>query len=243
MNAEKHTYRKVDKLNTTSVVQQIIDYLTSAIMRKEYVPGSRIPTEMELANLLGVSRNPVREAVKILVFMGVLEIRRPEGTFVCSGFSDSLIDPMLYGIILNQGDSYDSLMELREMMEVGVMHNVIEKASDEEIDTLEAPLLRLRDACFAKKPRLDDVFEADNKFHEALTQLGGNMMVNKISNTVRALTHAMRYESVEQLISLGRTDELYSAHERIFRILKDRDDVDLNRKIRSTYFVNGQPLA
>ena len=98
--AGRKALESVTKINNTSVVQQTIDYLTGAIMRREYVPGSRIPTEMELADLLGVSRNTVREAVKILVFMGVLEIRRPEGTFVCSGFSDSLIDPMIYGLSL-----------------------------------------------------------------------------------------------------------------------------------------------
>ena len=97
--------KKANKSSVPSAVQQTINYLTGAIMRREYTPGSKIPTENDLADLVGVSRNTVREAVKILVFMGVLEIRRPEGTFVCSGFSNSLIDPMLYGIILNQGDS------------------------------------------------------------------------------------------------------------------------------------------
>ena len=234
---------KVTKLNSSSVVQQTIDYLTGAIMRREYIPGSRIPTELELAELLGVSRNTVREAVKILVFMGVLEIRRPEGTFVCSGFTNSLIDPMLYGIILNQGDSYDSLMELREMMEAGVLRIVMDKASDQEIESLRKPLFRMKAACLAEKPELDKVFAADDSLHEAINQLGGNEMVNKISNMVRTLTHAMRYESVEHMLVTGRADELYRAHERIFNMLKDRDTEDLNRKVRSTYFVNGQALC
>ena len=89
--------KKANKSSVPSAVQQTINYLTGAIMRREYTPGSKIPTENDLADLVGVSRNTVREAVKILVFMGVLEIRRPEGTFVCSGFSNSLIDPMLSG--------------------------------------------------------------------------------------------------------------------------------------------------
>ena len=153
--------KKANKSSVSSAVQQTINYLTGAIMRREYTPGSKIPTENDLADLVGVSRNTVREAVKILVFMGVLEIRRPEGTFVCSGFSNSLIDPMLYGIILNQGDSYDGLMELREMMEVGVLRIVMMKAADEEIEKLREPLARLKDACMAEKPDLDTVFCAD----------------------------------------------------------------------------------
>lgn len=95
----------------------------------------------------------------------------------------------------------------------------------------------------ADKPDLDTVFCADDRFHEELNDLGGNEMVNKISNMVRTLTHAMRYESVEHMLKNDRADELYYAHERIFTMLKNRDTEDLNHKVRSTYFVNGQALS
>lgn len=232
-----------NKINSTSVVEQTINFLTDAIIRRELKPGSKIPTEIELSEKLGVSRNTVREAIKTLIFMGVLEIRRPEGTFVRSGFTESLIDPMVYGIILNQDDSYDSLMELREMTEVGVIRLVMEKASDEEIEKLREPLSALEAACRAEKPDLDTVFNADNEFHEAINELGGNQMVIKISNIVRMLTHAMRYESVEVMIRKGETATLYEVHEKIFNILKNRDENNLNHEIRSTYFVDGQALC
>ncbi len=232
-----------NKINSTSVVEQTINFLTDAIIRRELKPGSKIPTEIELSEKLGVSRNTVREAIKTLIFMGVLEIRRPEGTFVRSGFTESLIDPMVYGIILNQDDSYDSLMELREMTEVGVMRLVMEKASDEEIEKLREPLSALKAACRAEKPDLDTVFNADNEFHEAINELGGNQMVIKISNIVRMLTHAMRYESVDVMIRKGETATLYEVHEKIFNILKNRDENNLNHEIRSTYFVDGQALC
>ena len=232
-----------NKINSTSVVEQTINFLTDAIIRRELKPGSKIPTEIELSEKLGVSRNTVREAIKTLIFMGVLEIRRPEGTFVRSGFTESLIDPMVYGIILNQDDSYDSLRELREMTEVGVMRLVIEKASDEEIEKLREPLSALEAACRAEKPDLDTVFNADNAFHEAINELGGNQMVIKISNIVRMLTHAMRYESVDVMIRKGETATLYEVHEKIFNILKNRDENNLNHEIRSTYFVDGQALC
>ena len=118
---------QLKKVKNPSVVQQVIDSLTDAMIRKELRPRDKIPTENELSESLGVARNSVREAIKILVFLGVLEIRRPEGTFVCDGFSESMINPMIYGIILNQGDSWDSLMELREMTEAGVIRLAIEK--------------------------------------------------------------------------------------------------------------------
>ena len=68
-------------------------------------------------------------------------------------------------------------------------------------------------------------------------------MVNKISSTVRTLTHAMRYESVEAMIEKGEAETLYAAHEKIFNILKTRSDNDLNHEIRSTYFIDGCALC
>lgn len=230
------------KLNSESMVQQTINFLTDAIVRRELQPGSKIPPELELSEKLGVSRNTVREAVKILVFMGVLEIRRPEGTFVRSGFTESLIDPMIYGIILNQGNSYETLMELREMIESGVMRLVMEKATDDQIETLREPLETLKNVCAAKQPDLDAIMNADDEFHMAVNNLGGNEMVNKISNTVRVLTHAMRYESVDGVLKAGKAMELYAAHEKLFEMLKHRDAAELNYKVRSTYFVDGKPL-
>ena len=112
----------------------MIDSLTEAMIQKELRPGDKIPTENELSESLGVARNSVREAIKILGFLGVLEIRRPEGTFGCNGFSESMINPMIYGIILNQGDSYDSLMELREMTEAGVLRLAMEKQTKEDME-------------------------------------------------------------------------------------------------------------
>ena len=78
---------QLKRIKSESVVQQIIDSLVDAMIRKELRPGDQIPTEMELAEKLGVGRNSVREAIKILVYFGVLEIRRAEGTYVCEGFS------------------------------------------------------------------------------------------------------------------------------------------------------------
>ena len=128
------------KLNSESVVQQVINCLTDAMIHKELKPGDKIPTEMELAQTLGVGRNSIREAIKILVYLGVLEIRRAEGTFVCEGWSESMIDPLIYGIILDKSDSYDNLMELREMMEAGVMHLAMTKCNEADMANLESKL-------------------------------------------------------------------------------------------------------
>ena len=89
------TISYLKKVSSESVVQQVINALTDAMINRELRPGDKIPTEAEMAENMGVGRNSIREAIKILVYLGVLEIRRAEGTFVCEGFSESMIDPMI----------------------------------------------------------------------------------------------------------------------------------------------------
>ena len=227
---------QVPKLSNNTV-QQIIDAFTEQLINGQLKPGDQIPTEVELAERFGVARNTVREAIKILVAMGVLEIRRPVGTFVCSGFTEAMISPMLYGVILGRGDSYNELLDLREIMEAGSMLTVIRNASDEEIASLSEPLDALRAA--GRKAPLDvqTVFEADDAFHDAVMSLSHNRIVEQIARIVRSMTHDMRRESVRLMLESGRTEELVQAHETLYRILRERDVEGVYREIRGTYFI------
>ena len=222
---------------SNNAVQQIIDTFTEQLIQGKLRPGEQIPTEVELSETFGVARNTTREAIKILVAMGVLEIRRPVGTFVCEGFAEPMISPLLYGIILSRGDSYDELLDLREIMETGTMLTVIRNASDAEIATLSEPLVALGKACRKKKPSVEEVFKRDDVFHEAMMALAHNRVVERIAATVRLMTHDMRHESVELMLATGRAEELYQAHEKLYRILSERDVDGVYREIRSTYFV------
>ncbi len=226
----------VQRINNNAV-QQIIDTFTEQLLLGKLRPGDQIPTEVELAESFGVARNTVREAVKILTAMGVVEIRRPVGTFVCSGFTEPMINPLLYGVILGRGDSYNELLDLREIMETGTMLTVIRNAGDDEIATLSAPLVALGEACRRPEPSIEDVFGLDDAFHEAMMALAHNRMVERIAATVRTMTHDMRHESVELMLKEGRAEELYQAHEKLYRILCDRDVAAVYKQIRSTYFV------
>ena len=139
-------------IDNVPLVQQVIDRLTLAMINKELCPGDKIPTETALSLTFGVGRNSIREAIKILVSFGVLEIRRPEGTFVAKGFSEKMIDPLLYGIILDEDErSVESLKELRSWIDVGILKLAIEKVNEDEIKSLEKHMEFLKTAVVKKK--------------------------------------------------------------------------------------------
>ena len=107
-------------MRNKSIVDRIIGRISDTIMSGELKPGDKIPTELELSESLGVGRNSVREAVKSLVAMGVLNIRRSEGTFVAEGFSMRMLEPMAYGLVLEGGNS-SAVLELRYVVDTGIV--------------------------------------------------------------------------------------------------------------------------
>ena len=230
------TISYLKKVSSESVVQQVINALTDAMINRELRPGDKIPTEAEMAENMGVGRNSIREAIKILVYLGVLEIRRAEGTFVCEGFSESMIDPMIYGIILDKEDSYENLMELREMIEVGVLQLAMAKVKEEELKSLKEKLGHMKTAIEAGSENVENAFWADNEFHDAICNIGKNPLVNKINQVVRVLTYSMRFTTVETMIKTGRGQELYEAHQKIYEMSENKVTDNLNMAVRKTYF-------
>ena len=221
-------------LKKESVVQSVINRLTDAMRAKELRPGDKIPPEPELADSLGVARSSVREAIKILAYLGVLESKRSEGTFVCSGYKESMIDPMIYGIILNQ-DSFDNLMELREMTEAGMMRLAIEHHDEEELNELEDLLEEMKEAIASEDP-VNRFFDVDDRFHDKIAEMGKNPMADKVNRVVRTLTYAIRFRTVSEMITGGKSEELINAHRLLIDAIREGDKHNLSEKVRRSYF-------
>ena len=182
-----------------------------------------------------MARSSVREAIKILCYLGVLESKRAAGTFVCSGFQESMIDPMVYGIILHQ-DSFDDLMELRQMMETGSMRLAILRGDEDELEELEELVQRMREIVAHSDRTVEEFFQVDDAFHELIMKMGKNPLAAQISRVVRSLTHAMRYETVEIMFTSGRDEELVAAHAHLCEIIKTREVRNLDEDVHKTYF-------
>ena len=120
-------------INNESVVQQVINKIMDAIIAGELKPGEKIPTEMELNKLLNVSRNSLRSAIQTLRAYGILEVRRPEGTFVCDKVTPQMLHPMIYTIILNNDETAaKDVLDLRQVIDFGIANLLIQRGLSEE---------------------------------------------------------------------------------------------------------------
>ena len=147
-----------------------------------------------------------------------------------------MIDPMVYGIILNKGENFDSLMELRELTEVGILRLAIKKRSEEGLEAVREKLDAFSDA--VEQGNLTAAFQADNDFHDAVSALCQNDLVDKINRVVRVLTYAVRQKTVYTMIQTGRGQELLQAHWKIYEILYTKNMEGLEEFIHDTYFLD-----
>ena len=193
-----------------------------AIITKEFRPGDKIPTESELSEMMGMSRNSVREAVKILVAYGILEVRRAEGTFVVSNYNDKMLNPMVYGIILS-GRDQAGLIETRRIIDTGVLSIVIEKVTDKEMGELEDALEALKRELFREKPSAERIFDADVAFHQSIMRLTQNDILNGIGIFVDRITKLSRIKTTENIIAMHRLEELYEMHREIISVLRRKE--------------------
>ena len=119
-------------LKNDSLVDQIITRITDAILQGELHPGDRMPSETELTESFQVGKSSVREAIKVLQAVGILEVRRGDGTYVSTGASPAKLNPVLYQMMV-QPASIDKLLELRSIYEPAYTILAAKNATEEDL--------------------------------------------------------------------------------------------------------------
>ena len=150
--------------------------ITRLILERGLAPGAPLPTEPELMEQLDVSRNPLREAMKALEALGIVDIRHGYGTYVGSVVLAGLETGLAFrGALSVQGDYTDirNLLELREVLEAGLVGRVLAVADELDIDALEAAVVEMEAAALEGRYAPAQ----DWAFHEALYRPLGNALV------------------------------------------------------------------
>jgi len=166
-----------------SVVQKIINHVRDELIEGLVKSGDRLPSEKELASKFSVSRNAVREAMKMLKATGVVEIRQGRGTCIATNISSPVVDSLIFSLILDDGTP-EKLLELREMLEIGVLEIVIKNATQRDIEKMEKAI-KLMEKDDKRRERSRRIIENhDLAFHHAFVGATHNPLIAKIAKTV-----------------------------------------------------------
>ncbi len=228
-----------EPLGGKSVVSKIVDNITNAIINGELAPGDKLPTEAELSEAMGVGRNSVREAIKILEAYGVVHIKRAEGTFVSQEYDSKMIYPVLYGIIL-QGDASRQIMELRKVIDVGILRLAVDKLNCDEnsgtyLEKVRLALSSLEKEVYDSSPQIRRIHEADVEFHMAIVAIAENAMLQAICNYVDKITRRSRTNAMDQILESGEMETFLEMHRRMVRLLEERDAGSIYKIVEEHY--------
>ncbi len=123
-----------------AVTDEAIEKIKDMIVRGELAPGSRLPPEKDLADRLGLSRNSMREAIKALEVIRVLDVRRGDGTYVTSLEPRLLLEAVSFVVDLHDDDSLLEIFAVRRILESRATGLAAQYALDSDIAALNAEI-------------------------------------------------------------------------------------------------------
>ena len=206
---------KFEPINKENVVDQIISVITDSVVKGKYKPGMKLPSEYELIEELKVSRNSLREAMKILSAMGVVEIKRGDGTYICSEMKTSVFDNAVFGILYEMSTD-DELQELRQIVDEEVARLAMQKVTKEEIKALRANIGEMEQALQAGD--YDQTEKLDFTFHQMLIDACKNKFYPSDAGV-----YAIFEKSIINTVEYEKEMSPVEHHQKILRCVEEKD--------------------
>ena len=192
-----------------TVMDMVARRIEQLVRSGELKPGDRLPPEPELAQRLDVSRSSLREALKGLMYLGLIRSRAGDGTYIQSSLTRVLNQHFQWMILLNEVKHLE-IYELRKIIEPQVAALAAKRATHDDIERLRAALEGMLRGC-----RDRDLFQQfDIQFHEAFAQASGNAA---IQTTMRMLYHATTDARKAVLPFVDNMEIHWKRHERVYR--------------------------
>ncbi|HBC96528.1 MAG TPA: FadR family transcriptional regulator [Clostridium sp.] len=205
-------------IKNTKVYEQVIEQIENMIIDGTLKKGDRLPSERELVGHLKVSRTSIREALRALQVMGLIESRQGEGNFIRENFENTLFEPLSVMFML-QGGKPDEIMEVRKIIEVQTANLAAEKINEKQLENLK----RIADTFKTSKNEENNV-KLDKKFHYEIAQAAGNFLIINILNAMSFLMDAFLKDARRKiLVNKENFKALAEQHGRIYGALKLHD--------------------
>ncbi|MFC4561133.1 FadR/GntR family transcriptional regulator [Nocardiopsis mangrovi] len=184
-----------------AVTDEAIQKLKQMINSGQLRPGDRLPREPELAAMLSLSRNSLREAVKALSLINVLDVRQGDGTYVTSLHPRLLVDAMAFVVDFHHDDSVLHFLEVRRILEPAATA----MAATHMTDDAAAELTKVLDA-LPPDPSVEELVANDQEFHRRIVEGSGNPVLSSLVESLSSRTHRARiWRGVTQGSAVERT--------------------------------------
>jgi GntR family transcriptional regulator, transcriptional repressor for pyruvate dehydrogenase complex len=200
----------------------VVDGIKSMIIRGQLGPGARLPREKDLALELNVSRGPLREGVRALCLMGVLETRQGDGTYVTSLDASLLLGPMAFLVDLGTEADVFHLQAVRRVLETEAAGRAAQLITDAAVGEASDILAQVEPLITSTS---DDHFsafiEADIAFHRVIAHASGNPALEALIEALAART--VRGRLWRAISEKGALSSTHREHQAILQAIARRD--------------------
>jgi len=203
-----------EAIRRNKVYEEVARQLERIILKKLH-PGDKLPSERELAENLGVSRSSIRDAIRSLELIGLVEPRQGAGTVVREISTDVLMNP-LTNVLRQKMELVSEFLDFRKMLEPPLAARAATHASEEELAEMEEILHRQE----TKFRSGELAIEEDSEFHYSIAMASGNSVVLKVLDVIMDLLRDTRERSLQLE---GRPQKSLAWHRRILAAIKRRD--------------------
>ncbi|GAA3179218.1 FadR/GntR family transcriptional regulator [Streptomyces virens] len=199
-----------------AVTDEAIEKIKSMIVSGALRPGSRLPKESELAADLGLSRNSLREAVRALSLIRILDVRQGDGTYVTSLDPQLLLEALSFVVDFHRDDTVLEFLAVRRILEPAATALAAPLITEAQLDALSRQLDDL-----GEDPPVEDLVAADLEFHRGIVRSCGNSVLCSLLDGLSGpTTRARVWRGLTQEDAVGRT---LREHRAILGALRDRD--------------------
>ena len=199
-----------------AVTDEAIEKIKDMIVRGELSPGSRLPPEKDLAERLGLSRSSMREAVKALEVIRVLDVRRGDGTYVTSLEPKLLLEAISFVVDLHDDDSLLEIFAVRRLLESHATGLAAQRTDDDDIAALDAEI-----GAMAPDTDIESLVEHDMRFHSEIARLAGNTYLESLLESLTSQT--VRARVWRGLTQAGAVERTLAEHRAILDAIADHD--------------------
>jgi GntR family transcriptional repressor for pyruvate dehydrogenase complex len=213
--ASANKARLINPIKKTRVHEEIADRIRQLILDQSLPAGQPLPSERVLARRFGVSRGSVRDALRTLEIVGLLEMRHGQGTFPRELSVDRLVTPLV-SILAYRRDLRDELMDVRRMFEPALVRAAATRVTGEDLAELQRVLEQQRRKIGAGQSAIAE----DTAFHAALAQATHNSVAVRLMETLNELLMESRRLTLHQR---GRPQRSLEGHEAIMTAMQHRD--------------------
>lgn len=204
---------------TPKVYDEVIEKIKNKIKSGEIKKGDKLPTEREMAESLGVSRASVREALRALEIIGLIESIHGAGNYIRTNFNNSLFEPLSVMFML-QESSPKEMYDLRETLELQCSRLAAKNIEENELELLTVLLDRMYIASSE-----EESLELDIKFHQLIAKASRNVLLINVLNVISQLVDEFIKRARMKIFHEGNTKEsVLWIHENLVRNLKKKDE-------------------